>query len=484
MWMERDKFMNMDSSSLMTIKEVEEILNGIPDVIKVFNSDHTVYFCNKAGYEFYNKNPEEVEGQICYKLLNRSQKCKECCFSEVIKTKKIVKQERYIPELNKIMDVCYNPILNEDGEVKFVIERLKDITEKKTLDKILKNDKERYKQILNNSPDALVIIVDNKIELTNIEALNLFESENEGVINSNIYKYFNEKYSKIMHKRFREIIVNKKVKDIYDCELKLSSNKIINVQLSCSYILYEGNSAILMTIRDTSETRKELIRAAQFQRNSLQKEFPGDKFFKTTSVYVPAYTISGDFYRLNKISDELFIGILIDVKGKGISAALNISALELMYMEEISTEHNLINIVKNLNEKLANYYEENYIAVCCFSLDFSCNEFKVVGAGINQFMFQKQGEKAEKLTAEGLFLGMFADSEFIEVSIPIQSGDRIFLFSDGFDFIFDDDEIVKRYMEKVSICEFKKYIDEYLEDTILDEGKLMDDCTMISMEIK
>lgn len=476
--------MNMDSSSLMTIKEVEEILNGIPDVIKVFNSDHTVYFCNKAGYEFYNKNPEEVEGQTCYKLLNRSQRCKECCFSEVIKTKKIVKQERYIPELNKIMDVCYNPILNEDGEVKFVIERLKDITEKKTLDKILKNDKERYKQILNNSPDALVIIVDNKIELTNIEALNLFESENEGVINSNIYKYFNEKYSKIMHKRFRKIIVNKKVKDIYDCELKLSSNKIINVQLSCSYILYEGNSAILMTIRDTSETRKELIRAAQFQRSSLQKEFPGEEFFKTTSVYVPAYTISGDFYRLNKISDELFIGILIDVKGKGISAALNISALELMYMEEISTEHNLINIVKNLNEKLANYYEENYIAVCCFSLDFSSNEFKVVGAGINQFMFQKQGEKAEKLTAEGLFLGMFADSEFIEVSIPIQSGDRIFLFSDGFDFIFDDDEIVKRYMEKVSICEFKKYIDEYLEDTILDEGKLIDDCTMISMEIK
>ena len=161
--MERDKFMNTDRSSLMTVKEVEEILNGIPDVIKVFNSDHTVYFCNEAGYKFYNKNPEEVEGQICYKLLTRSQRCKECRFSEVIKTKKIVKQERYIPELNKIMDVCYNPILNEDGEVKFVIERLKDITEKKTLDKILKNDKERYKQILNNSPDALIIIVDNKI---------------------------------------------------------------------------------------------------------------------------------------------------------------------------------------------------------------------------------------------------------------------------------------------------------------------------------
>lgn len=39
-------------------------------------------------------------------------------------------------------------------------------------------------------------------------------------------------------------------------------------------------------------------------------------------------------------------------------------------------------------------------------------------------------------------------------------------------------------MEKVTLNDFKKYIDEYLEDTILDEGKLKDDSTMIGIEIK
>ena len=79
---------------------------------------------------------------------------------------------------------------------------------------------------------------------------------------------------------------------------------------------------------------------------------------------------------------------------------------------------------------------------------------------------------------------MFADSEFVQINLPIERGDRIFLFSDGFDFIFDEDNIIKRYMEKVSISDFKNYIDEYLEDTILEEGNLKDDCTMIAMEIK
>lgn len=473
----------IDNSSI-AVKDVQCILDGISDVIKVFKPDHTVYFCNEAGYNFYKKSPNEVEKKVCYKLLNKDKPCKDCCFAQVVKYKKEIKLERYIPELNKIMNTSYTPVLDENNNIKFIIERLEDITERKTLDKILKNDKERYIHILNNSPDALMIIVDNRIEVANNEAVSLFDQEHEEIINSNIYKYFDERYSKILHKKFRNIILSKKLKEKYDCELNFDNNKKTSVQLTCRYMMYEGKSAILMTVRNTSESRKDLIRAANFQRNSLQRDFQGGKFFENVCVYVPAYTISGDFYRVNKINDELFIGILIDVKGKGISAALNISALELMFMEETFTEYEPINIVKNLNRKIAKYYEENYIAVCCFSINFSKKEFKIVGAGINQFMFQKQGKKAERKLAEGPFLGMFSDSEFSEKKIQIQSGDRLFLFSDGLDFIFDEDEIIKRYMEKVTLNDFKKYIDEYLEDTILDEGKLKDDSTMIGIEIK
>ena len=70
----------------------------------------------------------------------------------------------------------------------------------------MKNDKERYIHILNNSPDALMIIVDNRIEVANNEALSLFDQEHEEIINSNIYKYFDERYSKILHKKFRNKI--------------------------------------------------------------------------------------------------------------------------------------------------------------------------------------------------------------------------------------------------------------------------------------
>jgi hypothetical protein len=117
-------------------------------------------------------------------------------------------------------------------------------------------------------------------------------------------------------------------------------------------------------------------------------------------------------------------------------------------------------------------------------MDFKKKELKVVGAGINRFIYQKKGQKVEEKIVRGPFLGMFEDSDFSEEIINFESGDKVFFVSDGLDFIFDEDKIVQTYMENVSISQFKAYIDEFLEDTRLDLGKLDDDSTMIAMEIK
>lgn len=465
-------------------KQISGILKGVPDVIKVFKADHTIICFNDAGYSFYNKTPKEINGKKCYEVLSREEKCTDCSFEKVIRTKQMVVTERYIPELNKFMDVCCNPVLDENGEILFVVERLRDITEKKILDKLLKDGKERYKQILNNSPDAIVIIVDNIIVLANNQACNLTNLDYNELVGSNVYKHFQEKYKKSLHKIFRNIILQKKIKDTYDIEFSFSDGRLANLQISYSYIMYEGNPAVLVTMRDITEIKQELIKGAKFQRSTLQKSFPAENFVDIMSIYVPANTVSGDFYRIHKIHEDLIIGMVVDVRGKGISAALNISAFDVLFLQEVATTHEPINIVKNLNKKLVNYYEENYIAVCCFSMNFSKNELNVVGAGINQFIFQKNGSAVEEKTAEGLFLGMFENSEFSEQTISFESGDKIFFFTDGLDFILNEDKIIQRYMGKVNINKFKEYIDEFLYDTILEEGTLKDDCTMVAIEIK
>ena len=65
-------------------------------------------------------------------------------------------------------------------------------------------------------------------------------------------------------------------------------SKVNNLQISCSYIVYEGNPAIIAVIRDITEMKEELNKAAEFQRNTLQKSFPAEEFVDIVSVYVPA----------------------------------------------------------------------------------------------------------------------------------------------------------------------------------------------------
>lgn len=462
-------------------KELNGILNGIPDVVKVYNPDYTISFFNEAGYKFYNSNAEEIKGKRCYEILGRTEKCLDCSFEEAVKNKKIIYKEKYVQELNKFMDVCYNPVLDENGEIIYIVERLRDITEKKVLHKMLEEREERYKAAINSIPDPVVVILDNIIVLANREACNLVNLDYEQLIGSNVFKHFPKKYIRSLHKRYKRILTYKKVKDISEYDFNFPNNKVANLQISHSYILYDGKPAIISVIRDITEIRNELNKAAELQRKTLQNDFPAKEFIDINLVYVPANIISGDFYRIYKINDELIIGMIADVRGKGISAALNISAFDILCFQELANTHEPIEIINNLNKKLVDYYEENYIAACCFSMDFNKNELKAAGAGINQFIFQR--ENVQEKIIEGAFLGMFGDSEFSEQVISFQKGDKFFFFTDGLEFILDEDRIIQTYMEDVSTLQFKNYLDEFLNDTILEKGKLKDDCTMLSIEI-
>lgn len=466
------------------IRYLEKILNGIPDIIKVYNADHTIAFYNAAAYKFYGKKPEEVENKKYYEISEASEKAIDCYYEKTLKTKKMLSFEKYIPKYNRYMDVCFNPVLGENGEVIYVIERLRDITDNVILNNMLKDSEKRYGEIINIFPDAIIIVVDNVIVMANKEACELIDKDYERIIGASIYKYFPLSYSKILRKRLMEILKYKKSRIINGYRFEVDkNNNFKDVKIYLNYLLYKMKPAVQIVISDITEMKRDLNKAAAIQKKSLQQCFPVSGKVYMESVYKPAHIVSGDSYRIYRVNDDLVIGIIIDVSGNGIAAALNISAMEISFNEEVSVNHNPLDILNNLNIKINTYFSETYIAACCFSMNFKINEMRVAGAGINKFIVQKFGEAVEEKTIKGPFLGMFKSSEFDEKIIPFRKGDRFFFFTDGLEFIVDKSTIVQRYMRKVSLNEFKKYVNEFLEDTINETGKLEDDCTLLELEI-
>lgn len=225
-------------------------------------------------------------------------------------------------------------------------------------------------------------------------------------------------------------------------------------------------------------------RAAHFQKQSLQKEFPISSKASMEVLYVPSKMVSGDFYHIAKINDDVVIGVIYDVSGKGVTAALNTSAFYVLFHEAVSVNQNPIEILNYLNVKVASFFGETYIAACCFSFDFQGNLAQIAGAGINQFMYSSCEEKYQTKNIKGAFLGMFEDSVFDQETINFKQGDKFYFLTDGLEVMFSDENLRKKFINISDSNELIDVLQTQLFHLQATSDSIVDDCTLIALEIK
>lgn len=107
---------------------LESVLNAIPDIIGIQDAEHRIIRYNASGYGFLGLSPEEVHGRMCFEIIGHAEPCEKCATSICYNTRNPERLVKFIPEIGKWLDVRAYPILDESGEIAFVIEHLRDIT--------------------------------------------------------------------------------------------------------------------------------------------------------------------------------------------------------------------------------------------------------------------------------------------------------------------------------------------------------------------
>jgi signal transduction histidine kinase len=77
---------------------------------------------------------EAVAGKKCHELLGKINPCRICPTAKALVSKKMETIEKHIPEFDGYFICTSNPVLDDTGEIKLIIEQLTDITEKKKMD--------------------------------------------------------------------------------------------------------------------------------------------------------------------------------------------------------------------------------------------------------------------------------------------------------------------------------------------------------------
>ncbi len=127
----------------------------------IMKPDKTIQSANRIFLEKYGMTMDQVVGKSCFQVFYGADHCPDgnCPFSRVLQEKKghtITRRVFTRTQKQLWEDRVFSPILDESGEIAYVMESVRDITRLKTLEKALKETKEFLEKLIQSSPMAIV----------------------------------------------------------------------------------------------------------------------------------------------------------------------------------------------------------------------------------------------------------------------------------------------------------------------------------------
>lgn len=138
-------YVDILESFLGNIKGWEYVLNSLPDLITILNTQFKVVWVNKAMAETLGADPESCKGLLCYEVVHGTESPISNCPHEKMMQDGIEHTEEvYEANLGGYFLVTASPIKDDSGKLLGSVHIARDITERKMMeDKIKKSLEER-----------------------------------------------------------------------------------------------------------------------------------------------------------------------------------------------------------------------------------------------------------------------------------------------------------------------------------------------------
>lgn len=199
---------------------------------------------------------------------------------------------------------------------------------------------------------------------------------------------------------------------------------------------------LLVEQQEKRRLEEELRIARDIQMSLLPQgplSVPG---LSVAALCVPAHEVGGDYYDWLPLSDGRFGLLIADVAGKGTSAALYMAELKglMLSLSRIHTSPRALLV--DANRIISHHLDSrSFITMIYAVVDLEAKRLTCARAGHAPFIRIPEGPDGERrarvLAPDGIVLGLNVDGgerferSLQEVTLPLQSGDLYFFFTDG-----------------------------------------------------
>ncbi|TFG90375.1 MAG: PAS domain S-box protein [Candidatus Atribacteria bacterium] len=245
----------VEQTLLESEAKFHSIAENSPDMILMLNHNLDIVYINKT----ITLNSDRVFGKSIYDFVPKKfHPAATACFKQVLETgKPAVYNTEYYFENDKTLyfESTVGPVLKE-GEISALVINARDITERKKAEKVLKESEERYRKLVEISPDAVIIHQQGKIIFMNPSAVNMLgASSPDEIIGKNLLEFIQSDFREAVKKNIEKDLDGDKTPPTEVHMLRLDGASVI-VEGSGVRTFIDGKPAIQVAIRDITERKQ------------------------------------------------------------------------------------------------------------------------------------------------------------------------------------------------------------------------------------
>jgi PAS domain S-box-containing protein len=277
----------------------ESILKTIPFGMDIVDETGTVLFQSDKFKRIFGV---DVIGKKCWELYRDDKKqCSDCPLVKGLTIGETETYESYGVLGNRIYEISHTGMLYQGK--KALLEIFQDITENKKAENLLKESESKYRDLVENSPDAIIVHQKGEVVFANRESLRTMGAESLCDLNKKSLIEF-------VHPDFRDLAIER-IKKLQNSENVVSTTEErfirldgseIDVEVTGMSIDYKNKPAIQLIIhnitdrklseKEVRETNNRFLSLAQnisgyiayVNANTLKYEFVNDMYEKAFGI--------------------------------------------------------------------------------------------------------------------------------------------------------------------------------------------------------
>lgn len=191
------------------------------------------------------------------------------------------------------------------------------------------------------------------------------------------------------------------------------------------------NARLLRIAREQERSRHEMTLARSIQQSLLPRELPQADYLLIHAVSWPCRTVGGDYYDVIHLPKGRYGLTVADVSGKGLPAAMMSMTLQGAFSSLAAADTELAELFRRVNAFLYERTPPEMYATLFYGVAEPDGCFRFVNAGhVPPYLVRASGE-IQTLEAPSFPLGLFPKAEYGVMTLQLEPGDQILVFSDG-----------------------------------------------------